>query len=257
MTTFTDTWNATFETLPPDTGEAASIGASRIRALKKAIRERVAVDHSIAGDAHDGKHKQITLRVAAGDPTLDAGDGALYTKLIGAINELFLKDSAGNVKQLTAGGQLSLSASQTFPAGTRVLFQQTAAPTGWTKEATATYNDAAPRIVTGAVATGGVDAFSTHFGAGKSTAAHTLVIAEIPPHTHGQDAHGHNILSGDSGGGGIFMAPVGDSGPGTSRANIVQAATATNQNTGGGGSHSHTLNNFNIKFADCIIATKD
>src|SRR3990172_6287268 len=98
MTTFTDTWNAAFEAIPPDTVEAAAQGASRIRTLKLAVRERQAVDHSIAGDAHDGKHKQITLRVQAGDPTLDADDVGLYTKADAyGKSKLWLKDEEGAV----------------------------------------------------------------------------------------------------------------------------------------------------------------
>lgn len=107
MTSFTDTWNAPFEAIPPDTVEPAAQGASRIRTLKLAVRERLAVDHSIAGDSHDGKHKKVTLMVLAVDPTLDAGDGAVYTKDVSGVKELFWKDSAGAVYQLTRAGLLN------------------------------------------------------------------------------------------------------------------------------------------------------
>ena len=42
-----------------------------------------------------------------------------------------------------------------------MLFQQTAAPTGWTKQTT--HNDKALRLQTGTVGTGGSVAFSTAF----------------------------------------------------------------------------------------------
>lgn len=42
----------------------------------------------------------------------------------------------------------------TFPAGTRLIFQQTAAPTGWTKETGSNFSDAALRGVTGTVSDG-------------------------------------------------------------------------------------------------------
>lgn len=71
-----------------------------------------------------------------------------------------------------------------FPSGTRLVFQQTAAPTGWTKESGAAYNDAALRFTTGTASTGGADAFNTLFGAAKSTASFTLTSAEIPAHLH-------------------------------------------------------------------------
>ena len=49
----------------------------------------------------------------------------------------------------------------TFPATTLMLFQQTAAPVGWTKETT--HNDKGLRVVSGAASSGGTDAFSTAF----------------------------------------------------------------------------------------------
>jgi hypothetical protein len=122
------------------------------------------------------------------------------------------------------------------------VFQQDTAPTGWTKEVSATYNDAALRFQTGTVTTGGADAFSTLFGAGKSTAGFTLTIAEMPSHTHtittrpGDDPGSLDVESTSSG------AP--------------EVSHGTNAQ-GGGGAHAHTLNNFNLKWADCIIATKD
>jgi hypothetical protein len=106
VTTFTDTWDATFETLPPDTGENASQGASRIRRFKTAVQERGEVDHSWAGDADDGKHKKVTLLVAGSDPTLDAGDGGMYAKVVNGVLELFYIDDQGTVQQITSVGKL-------------------------------------------------------------------------------------------------------------------------------------------------------
>ena len=75
----------------------------------------------------------------------------------------------------TGTGSVVLSASPTlsgtpllgsnkidaFPSGTRMLFQQTSAPTGWTKDTT--QNDKALRIVSGSAGTGGTTAFSSVF----------------------------------------------------------------------------------------------
>ena len=49
-----------------------------------------------------------------------------------------------------------------FPSGTLMLFQQTAAPTGWTKQTT--HNDKALRVVSGTASSGGSSAFTTAFG---------------------------------------------------------------------------------------------
>ncbi len=118
MTVFTSTWDAAFEAIPADT-EARSLGASRIRQTKVAVQERGEVDHSWAGDADDGTHKQVTfVNPLGGDPSTVADQGYLYTKNVSSVVELFWKDESGNVLQLTAGGifdiQNAVLASQVF-----------------------------------------------------------------------------------------------------------------------------------------------
>ncbi len=114
MTTFTDAWNATYEGQPAD-NEDISLGAGRIRSLKLDVRERMAVDHSwddgLTVASNDGKHNQATLRVQTAAPTLDTGDGAIYSFVIAGITELFYKDSSGNVTQITSAGQLNFIAA--------------------------------------------------------------------------------------------------------------------------------------------------
>lgn len=61
----------------------------------------------------------------------------------------------------------ALETIDTIPSGTRMLFQQTAAPTGWTK--ITTENDKALRVVSGTASTGGSVAFTSAF-ATKSVA---------------------------------------------------------------------------------------
>ena len=79
-----------------------------------------------------------------------------------------------------------------LPSGTKLLFQQTAAPTGWTKDTT-NYNDHAIRVVTGTASSGGTNAFSTVDATAVGTISssisgsidsHTLTTNEIPAHTH-------------------------------------------------------------------------
>ncbi len=106
--------------------------------------------------------------------------------------------TAGNV--LTSDGSTWGSAAGAVPSGTVMLFQQTAAPTGWTK--LATNNDKALRVVSGTAGTGGSTGFTSVFGAGKSTSSYTLATADIPSHTHAGStgtesaSHTHDTTTG-------------------------------------------------------------
>lgn len=139
-----------------------------------------------------------------------------------------------------------------FPAGTLMLFQQTAAPTGWTKQTT--HNDKALRVVSGTASSGGTSAFTTVFAnqtptintSGLSAGATTLSTAQMPSHTHsnGMGAYGVNLYSG--------LDQYGYNG-----------STSTGA-AGGGGSHSHSMSGsatssaitLNVQYVDLIIASK-
>jgi hypothetical protein len=114
-------------------------------------------------------------------------------------------------------------------AGTRMIFEQTSAPTNWTKITTGV-NNYAIRVVTGTAAPGGTVAFSTVFstaravsgsvgqgagggtvgqGAGGGTVGQgagggtvqgaTLATAQIPPHNHSFQNHQAGIQRGSQG----------------------------------------------------------
>ena len=102
-------WN---ESLPAGS-DVISHGDDEIRATKLDIRERMAVDH-IWNDSTttDGYHKKVTLKEQSSDPTTLTDYGILYTKDVNGITELFYKDSSGNIKQLTTGGKLNVSATE-------------------------------------------------------------------------------------------------------------------------------------------------
>src|SRR4026207_2059674 len=100
MTSFTRTWDATYKSLPEDDDDALE-GAARIRHLRTDVPERMEVDHFWAGNEHDGKHKKVTLRPLAADPSLDSDEIALYGKTVGSVTELCFKSEGGQVTQLT------------------------------------------------------------------------------------------------------------------------------------------------------------
>jgi hypothetical protein len=141
---------------------------------------------------------------------------------------------SGNV--LTSNGTAwTSSVPVAFDSGTRLIFAQTAAPTGWTKDTT-NYNNHALRVVTGAASTGGSVDFTVAFASGLSAGATTLTIDQIPSHSHTGGGSGTDTFS-----------------PGASTA-VTGGSTGS---TGGGNSHTHTIPSFAVKYLDVITATKN
>jgi len=148
-------------------------------------------------------------------------------------------DVNGTVKATSfVGDGASLTGLAAFPAGTRMAFQQTSAPTGWTKDTNGAIDDSVLRLVTGGVSSGGSTAFSS-FNGQTTVGATTLSTAQIPSHTH---------TGGFLNGNGIATS--------TAKSNNTTARGSPTGATGGGGSHSHSLTTA-IKYYDFIIATKD
>ncbi|MAH44403.1 hypothetical protein CMI37_01145 [Candidatus Pacearchaeota archaeon] len=90
-----------------------SQGDDRIRELKTQIREVVDVDHkfdSSGQGATFGYHTAAHLIVSGSDPTTVSDVVIVYSKDPGdGDEELFVKDSLGNVIQMTDGGDINLS----------------------------------------------------------------------------------------------------------------------------------------------------
>ena len=170
----------------------------------------------------------------------------------------------GNV--LTANGTTWVSSTPaaggtTIPSGTVMLFAQTAAPTGFTKNTT-TGDNSALRVVTGAVGTGGSVGFTTAFASqtptgsvsvtGGSVGNTTLTTPQIPSHSHTNTAlNNPGVFTG--------ISAIGGAVPNTSH---------PTGSTGGGGAHNHPFTgqsatftgnaiNLAVQYIDVIRATKD
>ena len=135
-------------------------------------------------------------------------------------------------------------ASAGFASGTKMIFNQTAAPTGWTK-VTASGNDTALRVTTGTVGTGGTVAFETAF-ASQTVPVHTLTIAQMP-------AHGHELFGGNQ----EWLADGLQDWMGAADQGAISAYQDAVADTGGGGSHGHGSIDLDVSYVDVIIATKD
>jgi hypothetical protein len=171
----------------------------------------------------------------------------------------------GNVLTSNGSAWLSVAAAvpESFPAGTVMLFGQTAAPTGWTKD-TSNFNNSGLRVVTGTASSGGSVDFTTAFasqtpsGSVSITAVSgsagntTLSTPQIPSHTHGLVGRQYNHGADGQTSGGPTISP-GNTGA-----------------TGGGGAHTHPFSfssgsgtfsgnaiNLAVKYVDVIRATKN
>lgn len=170
--------------------------------------------------------------------------------------------ASGNV--LTSNGTTWFSGSNApeFPAGTRMTFNQTNAPTGWTKSTSV--DNAAFRLVSGSVSSGGTVDFTAAFTSqtpnitissiAGSAGATTLSTPQIPNHSHTVTAPLSNNFGNQSGW--IY-----------GNAEIGTASIET-AGTGGGGSHTHPFAfssgsatssaiNLAVKYVDLIIAQKN
>jgi hypothetical protein len=162
----------------------------------------------------------------------------------------------GNFLQSNGTAWVSAANPPPFVSGTLMLFQQTSAPTGWTKQTT--HDNKALRVVSGTAGSGGSVGFTTAFASqavagsvstsvnnttatnqnttaggtvdvsGLSAGATTLSTTQIPSHSHLQVG----VTSAGSGFQG-FDVP--------NRAAIATNCNINTANAGGGSSHSHSI----------------
>jgi hypothetical protein len=111
----TETWN---ETTPAST-EVPTLGDDRIRELKRALRERLAMDHDFEasestafGDTGStiGMHEALRLKEQSSSPTTLANVAGVWAADDGAGNtELYMRGpSDGSIIQLTEGGMATI-----------------------------------------------------------------------------------------------------------------------------------------------------
>ncbi len=222
--------------LPDETKPGDSDVVSQFPAVERTFRDIIEtwllVDHDTAGE-----HPQVTLPQRGSDPSNVSNTGFLYTKDDSGDAELFYEDDSGNVVQLTEDGALKVSG---FPATTSMLFYQSAAPTGWTKDTNATLNKHGIQVVTSTAWAGGSNgatAFDTVFGSGKTAGGTSISVAQMPAHTHG-----------------VAGSVTGANGSGV---RVPGSTTSiTSESVGGGSSHNHTLS-LDLNYVNVIRATKD
>ena len=171
------------------------------------------------------------------------------------------------------GSGAELTGIDIIPAGSLMLFQQSSAPTGWTK-ATA-HDNKALRVVTGSASSGGSNTFAAAFNNSQtvsgttsstsvtitgSTAGHTLTEAQMPAHSHREGGiQEFGTTSSISTG----TRNTGNSSPGNqflTQETGGDQAHSHDVGTLAGGAHTHTFSdtfNLDVQYVDVIICSKD
>jgi len=191
----------------------------------------------------------------------------------------------------------TVTSTNLLPSGTRLLFHNSTAPTGWTKDTS--IDDSALRVVSGTPGSGGSSGFASALGSPTVTGSvglsgepgsgnlatsitgnvnigsTTLSTSQMPSHTHAIEAL-YNEYSSTGFDGGVEYNDGFDN-PGNTRDFVIPT-----QSTGGSGSHTHNTSSnlsgsitgapdrgnlsaslssasasINVKYQDFIIAQKD
>ena len=200
------------------------------------------------------------------------GLGALAS--LNTVGTAQIQDGAVTAAKLAAG-------IGSFPSGSRMLFQQTTPPVGWTKDTT--HHNKTLRIVNAAVASGGSLGFTTVFGVktitgtvgssapGGTVGSTVLTEAQMPSHGHAVYVSTlvQSTAQSDSTGGFMMQnSTAGSYGPNTGGAGGSPGSQiggagggAGHTHTFTGVSHTHTLTgtsiDMSVLYVDFIIAQKD
>ena len=144
-----------------------------------------------------------------------------------------------------------------LPTGTKMLFQQTSAPTGWTKDTT--HNDKALRVVSGTVGSGGSTAFTSVFAA-RTIAQQNLPNVTLSLTTTTDGAHIHTVAA-------TTASDTGTSGGGTRVTGLPNGGGSADTSSNGAHSHSGTTSSINsgvtqtaidfaVQYVDVVVCTK-
>jgi hypothetical protein len=221
-----------------------------------------------------------TLAVANGGTGATTAAGAQVNLLPAQAThagEYLQTDGAGVLSWQPAGG-----GTNPIPAGTVMLFAQASAPVGWTQVTTATYGDAAVRLVTAAGGgTGGSATFSSLLNSASTASASLTItsgsVSSTTLSTSQLASHSHPISGG--GGGSLPYGTFQNSsqaiqgyGVAANTPLFVVSGTlggvaANTDSVGSDASHTHSLagsvaagnltTNFNIKYVDIIACSKN
>ena len=211
-----------------------------------------------------------TVQYCTGDTVVD-----LFANSLGNLSVKNNVNVVGTVNATSyVGNGAGLTGVDPFTSGTKMVFYQAAAPTGWTQDTASALSNTVMSVVTGTGGgTGGTTSYFSSFLATTNKSApaqpvsgsvsgtvggHTLSTPELASHFH--PGPPFKVSSGGADGGQAF-GNYGNANP------IIMPNTG---NAGGGGSHAHpfsgslssatadvTIPAADVKYANVIVATKD
>lgn len=150
------------------------------------------------------------------------------------------------------------------PAGTRLSFNQTTPPVGWTTDASASFTDCTNyiKVANAGTAVGGTVWSSWNFGGTFNANGFTLSTAQLPSHNHSVSDPGHTMTAQGGNFWGDFATGGGLSG-GTS--NIVNSGTSNTDaaftglsvsNSGSGATITPSITTPQVKYTDFVIGVR-
>ena len=244
------------ETTPGDSSLVSQFPAAE-RTFRDVVESYLNTDHDYA----TGNHSKLELVDLDGaTPTIAAGQVGIWQEA----GVLMTRTGAGDAVTLA-----SVLSGEGIPSGTKMLFAQASAPTGWTQ--VTTWNDKVLRVVSG---TGAVAGGSWTIS-GVTVDGHVLTSDEIAAHTHsagtlavdsgGAHTHTTAVQSNDDGGANTGVDPSSSNDPLGSIATSSSGAhghtlSGASASAGGGASHTHGLTADGLwrpAYLDVIVAEKD
>ena len=137
-----------------------------------------------------------------------------------------------NKLSTTAYVRTAISEAQAFPSGTKMIFQQTSAPTGWTK-VTSSVDNKALRVVSGTAGSGGSNAFTNTLASRgiNANAGNTTQGGNVSVSVANTTAGGNVSVANTTAGGNVSISSVSTSGT------VNSHTLSTNQMP----SHSHNI----------------
>lgn len=259
-----DAANAAFNTANSVSGTANAgfLRANAANSLASLAFDRANIANTLAATAFGRGNVANSLASAAFDKANAAAPLTTQGDILvrgASANERLARGAAGTVLMM-GGSNMPLWAS-ILPSGTKMLFIQTNAPTGWTKDTT--HNNKALRVVNGTAGSGGsvafTSAFTSHVATGTVYSETYGWVGATTIGEHQMPWHGH-----------AYNARL--SGPGfgyTSGGVATSAGTYTTGGAGGSQAHDHSWSgvtyssfsggtiNLSVQYVDVIIATKD